>query len=253
METEPLFEGERLDDLLTKGLQIIQSDEVFSFSMDAVLLARFCSVPARGRIADLCTGNGVVPLLLSTRTKAELVGVEIQERLAGMADRSVRLNKLEGQIRIIHGDLREAHKELGYGQFDVVTVNPPYLPVHNGEQNGNAHFAIARHEVHCSLADVLEACSRLVKAGGKVAMVHRPGRLADILCAMRQYKLEPKRIRFVHPRAHAEANMVLVEGIRDGKPDMRLLPPLIVYKDEQHYCDEIMEIYYGKANSLSAQ
>lgn len=238
--------GERLDDLLANDLKIIQSDEVFSFSMDAVLLARFCSVPPRGAVLDLCTGNGVVPLLLATRTKARIWGVEIQERLYDMACRNVALNGLAEQLTMVHGDLRDIHRELGYGRFDAVTVNPPYLPVAAGEQNVNSHVAAARHELFCTLEDVVAACSRLVRTGGKVAMVHRPSRLADIIVLLREYKLEPKRLRFVHPRAGEEANMVLVEALRDGKPELRLLSPLIVYKNETEYSDEIHRIYSGQ-------
>lgn len=248
-----LYEKERIDDLLTHELKIIQSDEVFCFSMDAVLLARFCSVPAKGRVVDLCTGNGVIPLLLSTRTKAEIVGVEIQPKLADMAERSVLLNGLQNMIRIVHGDLKDAHLVLGRESFDLVTVNPPYLPVFSGEAKANPYMAAARHEIYCDLEDVVAACARLVKFGGKVAMVHRPSRLADVLCTMRRYKLEPKRVRFVHPRAAAEANMVLIEAIREGKSDMRLLPPLIIYKNGNEYCDELLEIYYGKQQALSDQ
>lgn len=245
-----LLPNERADDLLRNDLKIIQSDDVFSFSLDAVLLARFCSVPARGRIMDLCTGNGVVPLLVSTRTQAELWGVEIQERLADMAARSVRMNGLENRIHILNGDLKEIHHSVGVGTYDLVTVNPPYLPVKAGEQNTNVHFAAARHEIFCTLEEVVAACSRLAKYGGKVAMVHRPGRLVDILSLMRQYRLEPKRVRFVHPKVGDEANMVLVEAIRDGKPDLRMLPPVIVYGPDGGYTEELMGIYYGKADSL---
>jgi tRNA1(Val) A37 N6-methylase TrmN6 len=242
--------NERIDDLLTEDLRIIQSDEVFSFSMDAVLLARFCNVPLRGRILDLCSGNGVVPLLLTTRTKAFIEAVEIQERLYDMARRSIALNGLEEQITVHHGDLREFHKQAGYGVYDAITVNPPYLPMHSGVQNDNEHYAIARHEVFCTLEDVIAACGKLVRTGGKVAMVHRPSRLVDILCLMRAYRLEPKRIRYVHPRAGEEANMVLVEASRDGKPEVRLLPPLIVYNENGEYCDELMKIYYGSIKEL---
>lgn len=237
--------GERLDDLMAEGLKIIQSDDVFCFSMDAVLLARFCSVPPRGEILDLCTGNGVVPLLLTTRTKARIRGVEIQERLYDMASRNVELNGLSTQLDMIRGDLRDIHKTLGYGRFDAVTVNPPYLPVTAGEQNVNEHLAAARHEIHCTLEDVVAACSRLVRTGGKVAMVHRPSRLIEIVLLMRKHKLEPKRMRFVHPRAGEEANMVLIEASKDGKPELRLLPPLVVYSSGEIYTDEIYRIYNG--------
>ncbi|MDF2720956.1 MAG: hypothetical protein K0Q59_631 [Paenibacillus sp.] len=241
--------GERLDDLLTHDLRIIQSDEVFSFSLDAVLLARFCTVPPRGRIADLCTGNGVIPLLLSTRTKAHISAIEIQERLADMARRNVELNRLGGSIRIDHGDLKLAHQQWGLGQFDLITVNPPYLAVTSGDLKTNPHIAAARHELYCTLDDVLAACSRLVRTGGKVAMVHRPSRLAEIIVAMTRYKLEPKRLRFIHPRAGMEANMVLIEAVRDGKPEIRLLPPLIVHEGNG-YCQELLDVYYGRADRL---
>ena len=246
-----LRDNERLDDLLTYQLKIIQSPEVFSFSLDAVLLARFCSVPPTGSIVDLCSGNGVIPLLLSTRTKAAITGVEIQERLWGMAVRSVALNHRENQIQMEHADLRDwAMTTTRNGKYDLVTVNPPYLPVPQGHQNLNEHYAIARHEMLCTLEDVIAAASRLVRTGGKVAMVHRPSRIVDILDLMRKYRLEPKRIRFVHPKAGSEANMVLIEGMRDGKPEVRLLPPLIVYDGNNEYCKELLEVYYGHSTEL---
>ncbi|MNH91684.1 tRNA1(Val) (adenine(37)-N6)-methyltransferase [compost metagenome] len=245
MQTVPIYDQERVDDLLTHDLHIIQSDEVFSFSMDAVLLARFASVPKYGRVLDLCTGNGVVPLLLTTRTEAQIEGVEIQERLADMADRSVRMNGLEDRIKIRLGDLRDLVSETGHGAYDAITVNPPYMPLRAGEIKLNTHQAIARHEIHCSLEEVIQASMRLLRNGGKVTMVHKPQRLGEIISLLRQYRLEPKLIRFVHPRKHMEANIVLIEALRDGKPDMRILPPLIVYQEDGQYCPEIMDIYYG--------
>jgi len=240
--------GERLDDLLTHHLKIIQSPEVFSFSLDAVLLARFASVPPRGRILDLCTGNGVIPMLLTTRTEAKVEGIEIQPRLADMARRSVSLNRLDDRVHIIEGDLREWKLE---GElYDAVTVNPPYLPVASGDRKDNLHQAMARHEVGCKLEDVVAACARSVKAGGKVAMVHRPSRLVDIIDLMRRYRIEPKRIRFVHPRREAEANMILIEGTRDGRPEVRLLPPLIVYEEDGEYTPELLAVFYGQAAEL---
>ncbi|MWC31142.1 tRNA1(Val) (adenine(37)-N6)-methyltransferase [Paenibacillus sp. MMS18-CY102] len=242
---QALLQGERLDDLMTKELQIIQSREVFSFSMDAVLLARFASIPPRGRVVDLCTGNGVIPLLLSTRTRAAIDAVEIQPRLADMAKRSVKHNQLDDQIHIIEGDLRTYPRTAGQGIYDAVTVNPPYMQTQTGDQNENEHYAIARHEIHCTLDEVVEASARLVRTGGKVSMVHRPNRLMDILESFRRWKLEPKRIRFVHPHAEAEANMLLIEAIRDGKPSVKLLPPLIVYTKEREYTEELKRLYYG--------
>lgn len=231
-ESTILAPNERLDDLLTdNGLKIIQSREVFSFSLDAVLLSRFANIPKRGRIIDLCTGNGVIPMLLSTRTNARIDAVEIQPRLADMARRSIRLNGLQEQIHVIERDLRLFAKEAGNGEYDALTVNPPYMPVTSGDQNENEHYAIARHEIHCTLNDLMQASARLVKPGGKFAMVHRPSRLLDIVETMRRWKLEPKRVQFVHPNAKAEANMILIEAIRDGKPDIKLLPPIMVYEN----------------------
>ncbi len=228
-----LLAGERIDDLLTDtGLTIIQSRDVFSFSLDAVLLSRFATLPKRGRIADLCSGNGVIPILMSAKTDAKMDAVEIQPRLADMAMRSVMMNGLQEQITVIRDDLREYAKTAGNGIYDVITVNPPYMPVSAGDQNVNEHYAIARHEIHCTIEDIASACCRLLRPGGKLFMVHRPSRMLDIVETMRRWKLEPKRIQFVHPNAKSEANMLLIEATRDGKPDIRLLPPIMVYNDE---------------------
>ncbi|QNK58079.1 tRNA1(Val) (adenine(37)-N6)-methyltransferase [Paenibacillus sp. PAMC21692] len=228
-----LLPGERMDDLLTDtGLRIIQSREVFSFSLDAVLLSRFASLPKRGRVADLCSGNGVIPILMSAGTEARMDAIEIQPRLADMARRSVELNGLQEQITVIREDLREYAKTAGNGIYDAITVNPPYMPVTAGDQNVNEHYAIARHEIHCTIEDIASACCRLLRPGGKLFMVHRPSRMLDIVETMRRYRLEPKRIQFVHPNTRSEANMILIEATRDGKPDIRLLPPIMVYNDE---------------------
>lgn len=243
-----LKEDERLDYLLAdEKMKIIQSPTVFAFSLDAVLLSRFTYVPIqKGKILDLCSGNGVIPLLLSKRSKAQITGVEIQERLVDMAVRSVDYNQLDHQITMVHGDLKEMPKELGNSQFDLVTCNPPYFTAPKENQiNENEHFAIARHEIYCTLEDVIQACSLLVRPGGKVSIVHRPGRLVDMLSLFRKYRLEPKRIQFVYPKAGKEANILLVEGIRDGNPDLKLLPPLYTYGEDGSYTKEMEEIIYG--------
>lgn len=247
-----LLPGERLDHLLTRDLQIIQSPEVFSFSLDAVLLARFAGVPPKGRILDLCTGGGVIPILLTTRTEAVIDGVEIQPKLADMARRSVELNGLKEQIRIVEADLREwAQDREVHGLYDAVTVNPPYLPQGSGEYKTNPHEAMARHEIGCTLEDVAAASAKAVRSKGRVAMVHRPSRLVDVLEALRRHRLDPKRIRFVHPNHSAEANMVLIEAVKDGKPEARLLPPLIVHEPQGQYTEELLDIFYGRKTELS--
>ncbi len=239
---------ERLDYLLAEDLRIIQSPTVFSFSLDAVLLARFAYMPIqKGNVIDLCSGNGVIPLFLSTRTKGKIIGVEIQERLYDMAIRSVQYNHLDQQVEMIHGDIRDMPKRLGHGKFDAVTCNPPYfLTDGKEERNENEHLAIARHEILCTLEDAISVSSQLVRQGGKVAFVHRPGRLLDIVTLMRQYRLEPKRIQLVYPKVGKEANILLVEAIKDGRPDLKVLSPMFVYNDNNEYTEEVKAILYGE-------
>lgn len=244
-----LYEDERLDYLFAKGgMQIIQSPSVFSFSLDAVLLANFAQVPmSKGRILDLCTGNGVIPLMLSPRTKASITGVEIQEKLVKMAQRSVEHNQLSEQIEMIQGDLKNMQGILNQSHYDVITCNPPYFnTTGNTERNKNEHFTIARHEIYCNLEDVVKACKLHVKPGGKVSIVHRPERLVDLITLLRLYKLEPKRLQFVYPKKGKEANMLLIEGIRDGKTGLKMLPPLYIYNQDNTHTKEAEDIIYGR-------
>ena len=243
-----LREDERLDYLLAENLRIIQSPSVFAFSLDAVLLARFVYVPIqKGKLIDLCSGNGVIPLFLSARTKGNITGVEIQGRLYDMAIRSIEYNGLQERLKMICGDIKDMPQKLGFGKFDVVTCNPPYFTTPSKEEiNPNEHLAIARHEILCTLEDAVKASSQLVRQGGKVAFVHRPGRLIDLITLMRQYRLEPKRIQLVYPKLGKEANTLLVEAIKDGSPDLKILPPLIVYNEADEYTPEIREILYGE-------
>ncbi|MCF3944075.1 tRNA1(Val) (adenine(37)-N6)-methyltransferase [Oceanobacillus alkalisoli] len=243
-----LYDDERLDYLLAdESMKIIQSPTAFAFSLDAVLLAHFASIPLkRGTILDLCTGNAVIPLLMSKRSNAKITGVEIQERIFQMAERSIKFNNLGEQLSVIHGDLKEMLPVLGHSSFDVVTCNPPYFRSPKAtEHNENEYLTIARHEVYCTLEDVVKACKLHVRPGGKVAMVHRPGRLVDIITLFRQNKIEPKRIQFVYPKHGKEANMLLVEGIRDGKSDIKILPPLYIYRGDGSYTEEARSIIYG--------
>ncbi len=242
-----LKQDERLDHLLGESLKIIQSPSVFSFSLDAVLLANFTYLPLHsGNIVDLCAGNGAIPLFLSKRTKANIIGVEIQERLFDMAARSIAYNQLTSQIRMIHADLNQACTLLGFEKYEVVTCNPPYfsnLPA--SEKNMNEHFTIARHEVKCTLEDVIRVSSQLLKQGGKLSLVHRPARLIELLLLMRQHRLEPKRLQFVYPKANKDANMILIDAIKDGKPGLKTLQPLIVYQDNNTYTIEMDKIING--------
>lgn len=239
---------ERLDYLLAEDLRIIQSPSVFSFSLDAVLLSKFVYVPIqKGNLLDLCSGNGVIPLFLSARTKGNITGVEIQERLYDMAVRSINWNGLDHRLKMVHGDIKEMPKQLGFGKYDVVTCNPPYFPTPSADEiNENEHLAIARHEILCTLEDCIRVSSQLVRQGGKVAFVHRPGRMLDIITLMRQYQIEPKRIQLVYPKLGKEANTLLIEGIKHGKPDLKIMPPMVVYNEDDEYTAELRAILYGE-------
>ena len=238
---------ERIDYIGKKHLKIIQSKNVFTFSLDAVLLAYFVNVPKqKGKLVDLCAGNGVVPILLSQRSYGDIFAVEIQETLCDMAARSVRLNDLDERITILCKDINDLRDTLGNDSFDVVTCNPPYFKTTSeSDVKRNRSMAIARHEIYCTLADVVRVASRLLKQGGKAAFVHRPNRLLELLTTMRAHHIEPKRLQFVHPKKGAEANIVLVEGAKAGKADLRVLPPITVYTKENRYTNEIREIING--------
>ncbi len=245
MKTEVILkENERLDELHRNGYWIIQDPEKFCFGMDAVLLSGFAKVKPKELAVDLGTGTGIIPVLLEAKTKGEhFIGLEIQPESADMARRSVAYNDLEDKIDIVEGDIREASRLLGAGKFDVVTANPPYMTAQHGLTNPDEAKRIARHEVLCTLEDVIREGARLLRPGGRFYMVHRPFRLAEIITWMVHYRVEPKRMRLVHPFADREPNMVLIEGLRDGKSRMLVEKPLVVYKSPGTYTDEIYDIY----------
>ena len=244
MGTIDLKPGERLDDLQRNGYRIIQDPDKFCFGMDAVLLSGFASASDGGRVLDLGTGTGIIPILMAAKTGAkELVGLEIQPESAEMANRSVILNDLEEKVKIVEGDIKEAGELFEAASFDVVTSNPPYMIGGHGLQNPDGPKAIARHEVLCDLEDVVKAAARCLKPGGKFYMVHRPFRLAEIMVVMNRYKLEPKRMRLVYPFIDKEPSMVLIEGARGGKSRITVEPPLIIYESQHKYTKEIYDIY----------
>ena len=237
-----LKEGERLDDLQRNGYKIIQSPEKFCFGMDAVLLSGFASAPEGGRVLDLGTGTGIIPILMAAKTDAkELIGLEIQEESADMAQRSVIYNDLQDRVRIVQGDIKEAGQLFDAASFDVVTSNPPYMIGGHGLKNPEGPKAIARHEVLCDLEDVIRAAARCLKSGGKFYMVHRPFRLAEIMVLMHEYKVEPKRMQLVYPYADKEPNMVLLEAVRGGNSRMTVEPPLIIFDRPGEYSREIKD------------
>ena len=242
--TIELKDGERLDDLQCNGLRIIQNEKLFCFGMDAVLLTGFTRVKEGERVLDLGTGTGIIPLLLSAKTKGEhFTGLEISNSSADMARRSVRLNGLEQRIEIIQGDIKEAGELFAPASFDVVISNPPYMIGQHGLINSDLEKAAARHEILCTLEDVVRAAARLVRPGGRFCLVHRPFRLAEIIRVLSSYRLEPKRMRLVYPYADREPNMVLIESVRGGNPRMTVEKPLIVYEKAGVYTSEIKELY----------
>lgn len=245
---EPIiYENERIDQLSAQNIQIIQSSDVFSFSLDAVLLAHFTRIPKRGVIVDLCSGNGAVGLFISRKTQAQIIGVELQARLADMARRSIQLNDLEEQLSVLNIDLKDTNQHIRKDTVDCVVCNPPYFKeLPTNIKNPNPHLAIARHELHTNLEEVIKMSAGLLKMNGRFTMVHRPERLAEILAVMQKYHLEPKRMQLVYPKVGREANTLLIEGIRHGKPGgLKILPPLYVYSEDNQYLPEIEAMLHG--------
>lgn len=245
-------QDERIDRLISYNLDIIQSPSVFSFSLDAVLLGDFAQVPKheKAKVVDLCAGNGVIGLILSQKTKSPIIGVELQQRLASMAERSIQMNDLQDQVSIIHGAIGDIGKWIPKDSVDVVTCNPPYfVATEKSTRNPNQHLAIARHELHTSLDEVMAVTSGLLKMNGKAYFVHRPDRLLEILETMKAHRIAPKKLRFVYPKIGKEANTILIEGIKDGKNNgFRVLPPLIVYDEDNNYLPEVSAMLFGKEN-----
>lgn len=238
------MEKERIDDLGIHGYRILQKEQGFCFGMDAVLLSDFVSVRDGGKVLDLGTGTGILPLLMEAKTKAgHLTGLEIQPEMAEMANRSVQLNGLESKIEIVEGDIKEASAIFPQDSFDVITSNPPYMIGRHGLVNPSDTKAIARHEILCTFSDISQAAKKLLKHRGKLFLVHRSFRLAEILNRLSRDGLEPKRIRFVHPYENKESNIFLLEAVKGGKSRMVVEPPLIVYEGLNRYTDEIYKIY----------
>lgn len=212
--------------------------------MDAVLLSSFAGCQPDSKVVDFGTGTGVIPILLTAKTKASHIdALEIQEESADMAQRSVQLNGLTDKIKIIQGDIKEASDLLGKASYDYVITNPPYMNNDHGLKNPELPKAIARHEILCSLEDVIREGACVLKPGGHFIMVHRPFRLIEIITCLTRYKLEPKRMRFVHPFADKEPNMVLIDAVRGGNSMVKIESPLVIYATQGQYTQEILDIY----------
>jgi len=234
--------NERIDLIPGTNYKIIQNKEKFSYGMDAILLSSFAK--AKGVVVDLGTGTGIIPLRIYNDKKVDIIyGVEIQKEVANMAKRSVELNKLEDKIKILHMDLKELPNSFKKASVDVITTNPPYMKAGGALLNPEENFAISRHEITCTLEDIIKVSQYLLKPLGKFYMVHRPNRLVDIMYNLRKYNIEPKYVRFVQAKINDRPNLVLIEGVKNGKPDLKFHKTLIVYNDDNTYTDEIYEIY----------
>lgn len=243
MTDQLVKDNERIDDL-QNGYYVIQDPDKFCFGMDAVLLSGFAKVKKGETALDLGTGTGIIPILLKTKTNGKhFTGLEIQKECADMAGRSVRYNHLEDDVEIVRGDIKEAADIFGAASFDVVTSNPPYMIGQHGIQNPYMAKAIARHEILCTLEDVVSQAANVLKDRGRFFMVHRPFRLAEIFQVLMKYKLEPKRMQLVYPYVNKEPNMVLIEARKGCNSRISVEPPLIVYEKPGTYTKEILEIY----------
>lgn len=249
MEQIRIREDERIDDLQIRGYRLIQRKNGFRFGMDAVLLSDYAHVQKGAKVMDLCTGTGIIPILLRAKYEPESIeGIEVQKPYVEMACRSVALNGLEDCITIRQGDVREVPHGYAADSFDYVTCNPPYMSGSHGLVNPDMEKAVARHEILCTLTDVILAAKWLLKPTGHFVLVHRPFRLAEILYELKVNKLEPKRMRLVCPSISKAPNMVLIDAVKGGKQRISVDPPLIVYREDGRYTDEIFKIYFGESD-----
>jgi len=242
-----LAENERIDQLALSGVQIVQSTDTFRFGIDAVLLAHFPKIPARGRIVDLCAGNGAVGLLASELTTAQIVEIELQEKLSALTEKSIALNGLTERMSVITDDLKNSLQHLQPSSVDLIFCNPPYFKANTGAQNVNPHHDMARHELTMTFDDIATVSRQLLKDKGHLALVHRPERFFEIIEKLRAANLQPKRIQFVYPKADTSANLVLIDAIKNGSENgEKFLPPLVVYDAEGNYTPQLTEIYGSK-------
>ena len=236
--------NERVDELGRNGYRIIQNPDRFCFGMDAVLLSDFAKVKEGDNVLDFCAGTGIIPILMEAKTKAaHFTALEIQEDSAEMARRSVSLNHLEEKIEIITGDVKDADKIFEAASFQAVTCNPPYMIGQHGLVNPDSPKAIARHEILCTLDDIVKQTARVLVPGGSFYLVHRPFRLVEIMTTLTKYKLEPKRMQLVYPYVDKEPNMVLIQATKGGKSRITVEKPLIVYEKPGVYTKDIFKIY----------
>lgn len=242
-------ENERLDDLQCNGYKLLQNTACFCFGMDAVLLSSFAHVENNNILLDMCTGNGVIPILIkgkNIKKNVHYTGIEIQETSYMLANKNVLLNGLSQDIHIIKGNVNNLEELVGDTLYDVITCNPPYMNENHGIVNPESAKAIARHEICCTLEDIVREASKHLKVKGHLYMIHRPRRLVELFLLMKQYHLEPKVLRMVHPYVDKDANMVLIEAVKCGNSQLQTLPPLIIYNKDGSYTDKLLQIYENK-------
>lgn len=238
---------ERIDDLGVKNLKLIQNTDLFCFGTDAVLLSSFATVKPKTTVVDLCSGNGIIPVLLSGKTRAKkIIGVEIQKESFDLAQRSAEINNISDRVSFINCDAKEIKNYLPSGCADVITCNPPYMSGGWGFISPSDKKAIARHEITINIDDVAKIAAYLLKCGGYFCMVHRAERLCDVICSMRKYKIEPKRIRFVHSYQNSAPKLFLIEGMSGARAAAKILEPLVIYNDNGDYTDEVKRLYKGE-------
>lgn len=237
--------SERIDDLQLNNLKIIQNPDYFCFGIDAVLLSHFASqMKNNATVLDIGTGNGILPLLLSAKKSMKhLIGIEIQKELFELATKNIELNKLQNLIDIKNVNICDAHNVLNKEFFDTIVTNPPYKKQGSGIVNDNKFIQIAKHEIKCTLEDIIKESNYLLKDQGEIYMVHRPDRIVDILTLMRQYNIEPKIIQYVHSKISQPPVLVLIQGVKNAKPFLKTLEPIIIYKDNGEYTQKIYDIY----------
>ncbi len=238
---------EVINDLLNyNDLKIVQNPKWFSFSIDSVLLANFVKVNNKQKIIDFCTGNAPIPLFLSAKTKSKIIGVELQKEIYDLAIKSVNINNLQDKIQIVKEDVKNLSNIYETDTFDLITCNPPYFKINNDKNiNNNSVKAIARHELSLSLDDIFKVARKILKNDGKICMVHRTQRLIDIIFTMKKYNIEPKRIQFIYPFSFSNSNLVLIEGVKNGKSGLTILNNIIVHNEDGSYTDYVKEIFNG--------
>ena len=227
------------------NMYIIQDTDMFNFSLDSVLLPNFVTINKKTqKILDIGSGNAPIPLILSTLTDAQITAVEIQKDVYELGKESIKINKLENRIDFINADINELYKEIDTETFDVITCNPPYFKVNESSNlNDSEYKTIARHEIKLDLEKLFKIAKKLLKNKGNIAIVHRPERLSDIVSEMKKNNIEPKRIQFVYPSINSEANILLIEGTKNGNPGVKILPPLISHKQNGEYTEQVKQFF----------